>query len=79
MELGSFLISLPTNPAGGVQDSSEPEVLGLAGVLALRDGGVLLVQGAGVPGQGDLKIFQFSDLAWQQYSDKQCLKVTVFF
>ena len=36
----------------------EPEVLGLAAPLALRDGGVVGGQGAGGPGQGGLTTTQ---------------------
>ena len=43
-----------TNPVRRVQRGPEPEVLGLAAVLALGGRDVVLGQGAGGPGQREL-------------------------
>ena len=50
----SLCTSSLTDPVRGVQSGSEPEVLSLAAVLALRHRHVVLAQGAGGPGQRHL-------------------------
>ena len=58
-------LSSPTNPAGGVQDSSEPEVLSLAGVLALGDGDIVLPCRTGSPGERVLAYNKFKNLTFK--------------
>ena len=68
-------LSSPTNPAGGVQDSSEPEVLSLAGVLALGDGDIVLPCRTGSPGE---RVLAYNEL--KTWLSRQCWnwKVTFF-